>query len=49
MELQNLSKSGDIVSDNDTGLQWQDDVAAKTTYLSWQDAIDYCEDMSINE
>lgn len=39
----NLSRSADIVSDNTTGLQWQDNSAASSTYVTWTEAINYCE------
>ena len=36
-----FSKSGNIVTDSTTGLQWQDDAVGST--MTWQGAIDYCE------
>jgi hypothetical protein len=30
-----FTKSGDIITDNTTGLQWQDDTTAASTYLTW--------------
>lgn len=41
----NLTRSAysKIVIDWITGLQWQDDESVGTTRLSWEDAIDYCE------
>ena len=36
-----FSKSGNIVTDSTTGLQWQDDAVGST--MTWQSAIDYCE------
>ncbi len=41
-----LSKSGNIVTDSQTRLQWQDNTTPAT--MSWQDAIDYCEDLSLD-
>lgn len=38
-----------IVTDNSTGLEWQDDTNASSITLSWQDAIDYCEALSMDE
>jgi hypothetical protein len=38
-----FTKSGDIITDNTTGLQWQDDTTAASIYLTWQGAIDHCE------
>ena len=42
-----FSRSADIVTDSNTGLQWQDDVDAKTVTKTWQGAIDYCEALSL--
>lgn len=36
------SRSGNIVTDNTTKLQWQDDEAAKTTKKNWEGAKTYC-------
>ncbi len=38
-----LSRNGDIVSDDSTGLQWQDNTTPFT--MTWQGAIDYCENI----
>ncbi len=38
-----LSRSGDIVSDSTTGLQWQDDAIVASAVRTWTEAIDYCE------
>ncbi len=38
-----LTRSGDIVSDSHTGLQWQDNEIVETAARTWQAAIDYCE------
>jgi hypothetical protein len=40
-----FSKSGDIVTDSNTGLQWQDDAIG--TQMSWTQAIDYCENLTL--
>ena len=37
----------EIVQDNISGLQWQDDSAVGATYRSWTDSIDYCENTLI--
>ena len=42
-----FSKSGDVVSDSSTGLEWQDDSDTNGTRRTWQAAIDYCEDLSL--
>ena len=36
-----------IVTDNITNLQWQDDNDAKTVTKSWVDAISYCEELTL--
>jgi len=41
-----FTKSGNIVTDNTTGLQWQDDAVG--TAVSWQAAIDSCEALSLD-
>ena len=35
-----------IVTDNETGLQWQDN---KTVYKTWQSAINYCEALTLGD
>jgi len=35
-----------VVKDTTTCLVWQDDSASKTVKKTWEDAIDYCEDLS---
>jgi hypothetical protein len=40
-----FSKSGDIVTDSTTGLQWQDDSIVSDK--SWTQAIDYCENLTL--
>jgi len=41
-----FSKSGNIVTDSTTGLQWQDDAIGST--MTWQSAIDHCEGLSLD-
>ena len=43
--LADFSKSGDIVTDSATGLQWQDDAVGSS--VGWQGAIDRCEVLSL--
>jgi len=43
LSLADFTRSGDIVTDNATKLQWQDDATAASTSLTWQAAIDHCE------
>ncbi len=40
-----FTKNGDIVTDNVTGLQWQDDAVVSET--TWQGAIDRCEALTL--
>jgi len=44
--LADFSRHNDtqIVTDNDTGLQWQDN---KSVTKTWQEAIDYCENLTL--
>ena len=35
-----------IVTDSNTGLEWQDDAIGST--MTWQSAIDYCEGLSLD-
>jgi hypothetical protein len=37
----------EIVTDNITGLMWQDNSEAKTLQLTWQEAKDYCDGSSL--
>lgn len=39
-------KSGDIVTDTISGLEWQDDSAGAATV--WMDAISYCENLTLD-
>jgi len=41
-----FTKSGNIVTDSVTGLQWQDDAIGTST--TWQDAIDRCENLTLD-
>lgn len=41
--LHDWSRSDEIVTDNATGLQWQDDSVVATETRTWTEAIDYCE------
>jgi hypothetical protein len=36
----------EVVNDTTTCLMWQDDNASETVIKTWQEAIDYCEDIS---
>ena len=40
-----VTKSGDIVTDNDTKLIWQDDNDIKS--LKWEESINYCENLAL--
>ncbi len=37
----------EVVVDSATNLMWQDNADAKTVIKTWQDAIDYCEALSL--
>lgn len=41
-----LSKSGNIVSDSTTALQWQDNEVGSE--MTWEDAITHCEDLVLD-
>lgn len=43
--LADLSKTGNIVTDTTTGLQWQDN---ETVNKKWDEAIDYCEALNLD-
>lgn len=49
LETSNLSRSGEIVSDNASGLQWQDDSAVRGGQNSWAEAISYCEKLTLGD
>ncbi|WP_415407793.1 DUF1566 domain-containing protein [Sulfurovum sp. CS9] len=40
-------RSNNIVTDRATGLEWQDDLAAKTVRKNWIGAINYCEGLTL--
>ncbi len=42
-----LSRNNDIVFDENTGLQWQDDNVTISKESTWIDAINYCEKLSL--
>ena len=42
-------KSGDIVTDSTTGLQWQDNNETKSLKFTWIEAINYCEGLNLGE
>lgn len=43
LEPSNFSRSGEIVTDSATGLQWQDDERVKNWAYGWIEAINFCE------
>ena len=43
-----LSKVGNIVTDSTTQLQWQDDAISSSNYLFWSEAINYCENLTLD-
>ena len=42
-----FTKSGEVVTDSTTGLEWQDNNDANETQRTWQEAIDYCEALTL--
>lgn len=44
--LADFTKSGNIVTDGTTKLEWQDDAVSST--LGWASAIDYCENLTLD-
>ncbi|HEO98082.1 MAG TPA: DUF1566 domain-containing protein [Epsilonproteobacteria bacterium] len=47
LSLADFTRNGDIVTDNTTRLQWQDDTNASAITKNWQEAIEYCEALSL--
>jgi len=43
-----FTKSGDVVSDSTTGLEWQDNSDTNGTQRTWQEAINYCEALTLD-
>jgi hypothetical protein len=43
-----FTKSGNIVTDNSTKLQWQDTADNNTTQKEWREAINYCENLTLD-
>ena len=41
-----FSKSGDVITDNVTELQWQDDDASGNS-MNWREALEYCEELTL--
>ncbi len=41
-------KSGDVVTDRETGLQWQDNNETNSIGHNWQESIDYCESLTLD-
>lgn len=41
-----FSRTNETVTDHTTGLQWQDDAVSASTARTWQQAVDYCDDLS---
>ncbi len=42
-----FTKNGDIVTDNTSGLQWQDDTEVIIVTKSWEEALSYCDNLSL--
>ena len=50
-EISRFTKANGVVSDSKTTLEWQDDYSDNANSIKsvkWTDAIDYCEDLSLN-
>ena len=43
-----FTKSGEVVTDSTTGLAWQDNSDTNGTQRTWQEAIDYCEALTLD-
>ena len=43
-----FTKSGDIVTENQTGLQWQDNADVSNVTKDWVGAINYCENLTLD-
>ena len=43
-----FARNGEVVSDNKTGLEWQDNNETNSTTRTWQEAIDYCEELTLD-
>ena len=48
MGADRYSRDKEIVTDNETGLQWQDDSEAKTIRKTWEEAITHCEQLALD-
>lgn len=44
----NIMLASDIFTDNKTGLMWQDDSEAESIVLNWEDANQYCSDLTLS-
>ncbi len=42
-----FTRTGELVQDTLTNLEWQDENSTKDDLKSWQEAISYCEDLSL--
>lgn len=47
-EAISFTKTSDIVTDNRTTLQWQDNADSNSSVKSWEEAITYCEDLTLD-
>ena len=43
-----LNRVNGVVTDSTTSLQWQDDYSDSTVRLTWDEAISYCESLTLN-
>jgi len=44
-----FTKSGEVVTDSTTGLMWQDNGDTNSKKRTWQEAIDYCEALDLED
>lgn len=47
-EASQLTKINSTVTDSKTGLEWQDNSDNNSTQKTWQEAIDYCEALTLD-
>lgn len=47
-EAASFTKVGNVVTDSKTTLQWQDNNESNSTLKSWEEAISYCEDLTLD-
>jgi len=48
IKINQFSRNKNIVTDNSTGLMWQDDISAKSNKINYEDAILYCSNLTLS-